>query len=505
MNFTTTRWLVSIALVLAAFILLVERRGGGARDKLADASLILPGLDGRDVTGLEIRRGTNYLVRLRAANGRWIFVAPFIAPAVSGGVERLITGLAGLQSRCTLSAQEVLAASNGPAAFGFDRPAVTVSVERADRTDQLRLGSATLLGRQLYAQLVGREGLFTIDSDFMALLPAGANDWRNSSLLQLAETRIDRIEVRPSTNGFELVRHPTNRLWSLTRPLATLANNARIEALLAQLDLTSVSRFVTDDPHADLEPYGLQSPERELTLSRGGVDVATLQVGRSPAANPDQVYLRILPASNVVEVARTAVAPWLARFSDFCDRRLMIFRPEAVDRIEAFADEAFAVQRVGPEDWRIVAPYEAPADRLLVLETLAELASLQFIDFERMVAGDFAPYGLDPPRRQYTLLTTLTNPPAGPTNQVVARVSLGKPGGNRIFARRMQDPSVVTFLDADRLPRAAFALRDQRLWNFSTNQILSLTVSQLGDSRRLVRTGPIQWANAPGSVGEVNP
>jgi hypothetical protein len=206
-----------------------------------------------------------------------------------------------------------------------------------------------------------------------------------------------------------------------------------------------------------------------------------------------------------VLVARHAIEPLLAGFREFCDRRLMVFRPDIVERIEARAIETFALKRQSNQVWRIVEPFQAEADRVLVMEMLGNLGMLEFVEFEKEVVTDFANYGLDPPRRRYALLGAAASPRGGATNQVLAQVDIGNATGYKFYARRSTENSVVTMLDNGRLPQAAFHLRDRRIWSFSTNQVSSITVQQAGRTRKLLRTGPVQWANAPGSEGPVNP
>jgi hypothetical protein len=47
-------------------------------------------------------------------------------------------------------------------------------------------------------------------------------------------------------------------------------------------------------------------------------------------------------------------------------------------------------------------------------------------------------------------------------------------------------------------------LRDRRLWEFTTNQVTSLTIHRDGRSVQMVRSQAHQWTFAPGSQGIVN-
>jgi hypothetical protein len=500
MNSSTTRWLLALAVGLFLFIVFFERRAPDTDVRADRASRLFADLVPAEVSSLEYTRGTNLMFRLERAGENWQYRVPFVYPAVNPGVERMLEALAALRSRSRVTPREVRAQTNRLAAFGLDPPTATLAFRCGERRTEVRFGAATALGTQVYLQIVGQADLVTIDRNFLENLPATANDWRDPALLSLSGFAFDRITVRPGTNGFELARNPTNQVWRLMKPLSTAANNPKLQFLLRGLEQARVTRFVNDDPAADLEIYGLLPPERELVFSRDTNELATLQIGRSPTNAPAEVFVRRPETSNVVAVARSLIEPWLADFREFCDRRLVVFKPDAVERIEVQADQAFALQRLGTNQWQLVEPYVAPADTVLVLEFLENLAEMQFSRYEREVATDFAPYGLTPPRREFILRGAAVNTSTGTTNPVLAGLDIGLPVPNEqgaaFYARRLPENTVVTAFVSDRLPRAAFELRDHRIWSFTTNQIVTLTVEQFGVTRKLLRLGPVQWVLA---------
>lgn len=493
----TTQWLLGVALVLGLFILWFERDSRSPARRQREAARLLPGLDPARIHRLEIRRGTNRPVVLERGTNTWFFRAPLLYPARPEPVERFLQLLAETPSRARISAGEVLRQTNALAAYGLVPPALVLKLDGEDGPLTLHLSRPASLGSQVFVQVVGRDGLQAVDAALLTAVPASFDAWRDTTLVHLSRLAFDRLEVRPLTNGFEALRDPATRLWTLNKPLPTRANAALLEHLIQELDLLRVVRFAADPPGTDPETFGLAPPQRELVFARGTNELLRLQLGRPPPEQPDLLPVWLSTFSNVVLVPGAPLRPWFDGFTNFCDRRLMIFDPHQVRRLEARADEAFALTRGPGEDWRIVEPYPAPADRVLVLEALAEMAALEFLGFEREVATDFAPYGLDPPSRQYILLGAATNATA--PAPVLARVDYGRPTGYRFYARRALENSVVLALDPIRLPRAAFQLRDRRLWNVSTNDLAALTIRAQGRERKLVRLGPMQWAAAEGS------
>ncbi|MCB1126635.1 MAG: DUF4340 domain-containing protein, partial [Verrucomicrobiae bacterium] len=409
MNFSTTRWLVAIAVAMTLYVLFVDRKLDDTAD-LADArSRVLRAFSTDPLTGLEVSRGTNRVIALEKRDGEWRLTAPLPYEAQAESVEKFMETLRDLRVRSRISAAEALAQTNGLAAFGLEIPAATVTLVRDRERQELRLGAPTPIGGQIYLQVTGEEGLVTVSDDFLRALPESPFAWRSTRLASLAGAEPNRIEVLPATNGFEVVFSPTNRTWALTKPLATPADGARIDYLLRQLEMTQVAGFVNDHPAGDLAAYALDPPRRELILARGPDAVAHLQIGGAATNNADALYVRNARLGQVMLVARTAIEPWLASFRDFCDRRLMVFSLEEVRRIEFSADEPVTLELGTNQAWQITSPYLAPADPILTLEFLAGLAGLEFVDFHREVANDFAVDGLEPPLQSYRLLGAPTN------------------------------------------------------------------------------------------------
>jgi hypothetical protein len=505
MNAATTRWLVGIALALLLYLVIFDRRTTNTKDFLDARDRVLPALNLDTVDGIEVRNATNVHLKLVRTEGEWRLTEPLPYPAQATSVERFLTALRDLRFRGRIRANEVLAQTNGLAAFGLKPPAASIILTAGDQRTEIRLGARTPIGGQVYLQVVGADDLLAVPDAFLRVLPASSFAWRHTALLVGGLPDFDRFSVLPVTNGFEVVRAPDGHAWKMVRPLTAPADGPRLEYLFHQLELAQVAQFVTDQPGDQLARYGLAPPVRELVFARGEEPLFQLQIGRGATNHRDFVYVRNARLGNVMLAGRKLIEPWLASYRDFCDRRLMVFALPEVRRIEFRADEEVALDRGTNDTWRIVRPVAAPADTVLVLEFLARLAGWEFMDFEREVVTDFAPYGLDPPLREYRVLGAPTNAPPNATNRVLARVRLGKPRGNLYLARRGNENAVVTVVDDGRLPRAAWQLRSRQIWNFSTNQIVDITVHQQGATKKLIRRGPMNWVAAEGSPAKFNP
>jgi hypothetical protein len=501
MNPRTTWWLTGLAAVLFAYIYMGELRPGRSAPRQAALARLLPTLDPTAVNRVEITR-SNQVILAELNNEQWQLNSPPY-PAQGTAIQNFLQVLASLNRQSEIPAQEIIAESGGLSPFGLDPAAATIKLQSGTNQVQLKVGSKTLLGDRVYVQPVGASGIFTADASLLERLPLTSHQWRNPALFQPGNLVFDGVGIVAGSRALKLERDATNQLWRLVEPMRLRADFGRVEYLVQQLRSARVARFVTDDPRQDVDAFGLQPPEAELSLTLGTNNVFQLQFGRSPTNDPTQVYARLVARSNIVLVSRELAELVEKPYTEFRDHVLLSFRPTLVDRIEAqitdepragqtaAAQESYAVQRKGEDDWQIVAPFSAPADRQLMHLFLEDLGKLEIINFGKEVVTDFAPFGLLKPSRQYVLKTSITNA-AGVTNQTLLQVDFGVSPPNepdKVYCRRTDETSVyvVGFADMARLQRAAFALRDRRIWTFAGSNVVSLAVTQHNQRRELVR------------------
>jgi hypothetical protein len=500
MNPRTTLRLVLLALALLAYILVFERHTPDSRARAEAAGRLFPGFTPADVQRIEIAR-SNLVVRADRAAGQWRLADPAY-PAQSGRIDDWLGSVGQLRRRTTLSAGDLRAQPAGLAAFGLEPPQATVSLHLGARVLQFRLGLRTPVGEKAYLQIVGDSGVHVTEAAVLDRLPAAAGDWRDPAFVHLASLKFDRVRVTTGGRDFELSLDPAARRWQLVKPRPARADSVRVEQVLQQLQALRVERFVADQPLVDLEPFGLHQPAVSVAVLDGTNQVFAADFGRSPTNTPGLVYARRAGYPDIVAVGRRVVDALAAPYTDFLDYRLVDVPAEAVDRVEVRAAEAFTLARQTNGAWRVTAPRAFAADSVLVEALLRRLGSLTILDVAKEVVTepDLPNYGLAPPSGQFVLHA------AGGSNAVALRLDFGTNRADRIYARRGdENPVYRTKADDVRLlPRAAFELRERRLWDFATNEVRRLVISQAGREFELLRGAGGQWTFAAGSQGIVN-
>ena len=499
MNSRSTKFLLLVAAALAAFIFFFERHttDSGPAEKLADK--LFPEFQPAAVTRVELVR-SNLVFRAERVKDTWTLTSPLAYPAHQLGINSLLDVCAKLRAQTAIPARQAKSLAD----FGLHPPAASLTIQQGNTRLELRVGARTPVGEQLYVQVTGSDQIAVVDARLLDLLPRTSGDWRDRGLLTLAGVPYDRLRVRFGARDL-VVQRETNHLWRITTPPpAKRADTPQLDQLIAQMQRWPVHHFVTDDPKAELEPFGLQPPEAELAFGSGTNDLLTVQFGKSPTNDAALVYARRSTHTNVVLVPRTWLEKFRVPYWDLCEHRLLDPLPAtSFDQIELRGRETLTLGRQASGLWRILSPTNEPADMEVVHHLLAGLAEIEAVELAKEVVTDFVSYGLEPPRRRFSLLQSTTNAAGTPTNVVVAQLDFG---ANRVdandqtfFARRHDERFVYAVPRGrpDQLPQSLFQFRERRLWNFTTNDVASVTISQGGLTRKLARNPMRLWA-APG-------
>ncbi len=427
MNWKSTGILLAAAAVLFAFIWLVDRPI--RQQRLRQASrIILPGFDPASVNSVAIKpRGANeiHAGRMDQPNDLWRMTQPISYPAQGAPILALLDTLARLEWQERISAGELKDQPDAQEKFGFTQPQFEVSLQGSGAPHQILIGQSSALGDQVFLEVVGNPDIYLVSAAWLPLIPLDKDQWRDLSLLNPARLPYQSIQVRSPGRGFELERDPTNRLWLMKKPVTARADTARINELLQRLQGLRVRQFVSDDPRADLELYGLQTspqtPELDLSFWRGSNLTAELQVGASPTNQPGLAFARRQAPGNVVVIEREALRPWQGAYTNFLDYHFISLSPDCIGAIAVQGEGRFAVQKQTNGQWQVRAETTFPADAGLMRDWLASFTNIQ-TQIEKTVATDLAPYGLTNPLLQYTLQAD--GGAAGPPTRSLRRSNL---------------------------------------------------------------------------------
>jgi hypothetical protein len=495
---TTTLWLV-LAAILAAAVWFVEKH---LQPAAPPDNTLLAGLRVSDVTAIQVTPPGGREISVRRTNDNWFLERPVAYPAQATAIESLLSALEKLTPTLRLTAAETASHKNADAEYGFENPQYTLDVSVGEQSWHLKIGNKTAPGDGVYVRLIGGAGLYVTDVNWLQFLPRDVNAWRDTSLVGDVST-IDWLVITNGAKAIELRRDPTNRVWRMLRPLQARADGAYIATALQQLRSAKATRFVTDDPKADLATYGLQPVELDVWLGHGTNLLGGIHAGKDSPENPGELFARRDGWNSVVTIAKEAVAPWRGDVNDFRDPHLLAINA-SIAEIEVRGDNNFTLQRQGSNQWA-VAGEKFPMDMENLQLFARLLAGLRINEFVKdVVTGpDLQGFGLASTNSHSITLRSVPGDP----NAVVASLIFGATETNKVFVKRADEAFVyaLALSDLNQLPRYGWQFRDRHVWSFSPTNVAQITLRQGGKTRQFIRNGFQKWSIAPGSQGIADP
>jgi hypothetical protein len=469
-------WLLTgLALGLFAFIYFFERKTPSSADRTI-APKIFATLDPQQIEAVEITLAGGGTVRAEQTNGTWSLIRP-VYPAQQTLIETFVTNVAQLRRFDRIPAHEV--ALQGQKAFGLEPARATVLLQTPTNTIRFEVGGPTPLTNNIYLRVQPAAEVVLAQADLLQSLPQTTNDWRSENLLQLGRINFDHVQVRSGQRMFELGKNPTNNLWQITRPIPARGNQDQIALLFEQLGKAQVGQFVADGI-VDLERYNLQTPQVELAFAQGTNPVFTVQFGGSATNLTNQVYARLLGTTNIVTTTDTLLDFLRQPYKAFHDPRLFTLKLNSIERILVNSREKFALQKQPNGRWSIENNEAMPVDMELLAEFLHTLLSMQILDIAKEVPteADLQAVGLQAPRISFSFFEKHTNTAGITTNILYSELSFGSNLVDRIYARRSDETPVyiTTLAPLLELPHEAFRLKERQIWNFSTNDLVRVSL-----------------------------
>lgn len=375
-------------------------------DALRATTLIdIPVFEARSLA-VQLPAPNNLRVRLARNAQRWTFESPIQTRADKNAVELALNRIRELRVATFLDKPAESRAT------GLDNPALRLTVEGNQRRSILLLGApvsteakpgVTLAETELYAKLEDRTALFTVKvSDALLESLRGAQtELRDRHLLDFEPARLTAVSlVAPGQPEVSLQRLETGAWQVLTRQGTEAAqpqpaDPAVVARLVEQLGQLRAVSFHSDAPFpADLEQWGFNRPEREVTLTLAAdaanpAATATLQLGiTADAQGQSLTYARLADAQFVYRV-RPAILDELPVVARHYRLRTLRELPPGARitglALRRLADNSVVFTRdlAAGQTWETALAAEKPEVQTAVQQLLAELRTLKVHDFVR--------------------------------------------------------------------------------------------------------------------------
>ncbi len=250
--------LLAVVLALGAYIYFVERHGPTTDELKQRQDKLFPTMDQAKVQRIVITNPKGRF-ELKKESDVWRLVAPIADEANGGAVTSLLSSLAGLKADRTLAAKDVKLAD-----YGLEKPEMAVAfADDKGVESKLALGAEMPLGSTRAAQ-TGKDSVFVVNKYIASDIEKDLAGWRSTQLAQVYSTDVASLTVKDAAGRVALAQ--AAGVWTLTEPIADLAEREKADGVLSDLSAAQIKEFV--DAPGDLKALGLEPPQLEITVVR---------------------------------------------------------------------------------------------------------------------------------------------------------------------------------------------------------------------------------------------
>ena len=432
MRFRTTAWLLLVVLLLGALIFLHERRGLSTRERKERARLALR-INPATTTYLRLET-TNLVAECVRDGEQWMLIRPIRARAEAGLVERILYALQNLGRGETITAQQMQGVGVSPEMYGFQPPRYRLTTGDQLRRRTVLVGRDAPLGEQVYIREESRPDILAVDKRWLDLLPEGADELRDRTLLAGRPEQVQRLEIRRGSGMIQVARPVRGAPWQIQQPVSARASPSAVQKLLEALFLLRAERFVEGNP-ADLAAFGFDEPRLRIALVREGAPgEAAVLVGDAVDRSTNAFYALCRPEDTLCVVSAEGLKSLVTGLEDLRDLRLMTMEPQDIRQVVVREGErSLVLQQQQDGKWSLAEPRIWRADESTVRGLLLAWTGAAIAGFPEATTN-LAAVGLAPP--SWTLAfsnrrSEASAPPGAGTNRVAAEdviVEIGAPG-----------------------------------------------------------------------------
>lgn len=335
--------LAVVVLGLGALILFWERHQPTTDQVKERTDKLFPTLEQDKVRSIVVRNPKGEF-ELAKEKDRWLLHKPLADEANQGAVTSLLGTLTSLKAERTLKAADVKLAD-----YGLDTPALSVTiVDEAGTKHVLRLGAEMPLGSQR-AALTDGTSVFIVNKYVASDLEKDLAGWRSDQLAQVYATDVAALTITYS--GVRVALAHTGNVWTLTDPVADLAERERAEGLVSDLGAARIKEFV--DAPGPLREYGLDPRGFDILIVRRGENAAPIQLELGSRRDKDgSAQIACKRGERVFWVEAKAVEKATAVLADWRSRKLVAVDSWDQDRLEIEAGGAKAVLERVDGQWK---------------------------------------------------------------------------------------------------------------------------------------------------------
>ncbi len=387
----------------------------------------------RDVTAVDLKFGKE-TQRFVKAGEDWKLTAPVSAQGDADEISNFLNNIRTERIETFISETP-----EDLAPLGLDSPRIVLNIqaEKAKQSWTLKIGKP-YDEHSYYAQRGQPENVVTISDSLVETLSKNPLSFMERSLMTFKEEDVTAIESRDGKETARVVRD-ANKMgqWKFENPENGTVDSATVNTLLLDLQEARIQQFA---PSKKLKLFGLDVPQKELTVFKKDGAKITLQLGNTDKNKQHSFVTRSVDQS-IFELDTDTVRKIFRSRDDFKDKRLLKFDPEQVARIKIeYPDKTFELDKQDNQ-WVLVQPEEMDDLKPFVGKDI--LWTLNNLEYETKLSSKKVAEetGLKKPR----LILTLRDR----SNNALGQLKIGQSvkGQPLLYSQLAGDPSLYHIKD----------------------------------------------------------
>jgi hypothetical protein len=308
----------------------------------------------RDVTSVDLRfnKETQRFVK---TGDEWKLTAPVNAQGDADEISNFLNSILTerIETFVSETPEEIIP-------LGLDPPRIVLNIqaEKAKQSWTLKIGKS-YDDHSYYAQRGKPENIVTVAESLVETLSRNPFSFMEKSLMTFKDEDVTGIESRDGKETVRVVRDSSkDGTWKFespvgeTKPETGAVDFATVNTLLLDLQEARIQRFA---PSNNLKLFGLDTPQKELTVFKKDGSKMSLQLGNT-GKNKQHSFVTRSVDQSVFELDTDSVRKIFRRRDDFKDRKLLKFDPEQVARIKIeYPDKIFELDKQDNQ-WVLVKP-----------------------------------------------------------------------------------------------------------------------------------------------------
>src|SRR5579862_3110814 len=194
-----------------------------------------------------------------------------------------------------------------------------------------------------------------------------------TKILNIPEDQIKEVTLKKSGGDATVLQKGDDGKWKLTAPKPQRADQDTVKTLVSTLSTLNADKVV-EDKATDLSPYGLNSPNLDVTIVKKDGKAQDFLLGDdTPTANG--AYVKLAGDPHVYTIATYVKTSIDKSPNDLRDKRLLTFDQDKLTRVDLQPAKGEAIEfgKNNQNDWTILKPKPLRADGSQVEELIRKL------------------------------------------------------------------------------------------------------------------------------------